>query len=497
MEKKIKDSEGKTSKPICVTSLLQTGAALRKAGKFELAKNIYQKILGIETNNFSAINALAILYAQTHEKEKAEKLFQQAIQIRPTSADLFFNLGCLYHGLKEWDKAIETYETGLQLDENHGSCHNNLGNIYKEQEDFEKAREYYRKAIASDANHVNAYIGLAAIHFTLGEIKQAEKTFRKAITIAPNYSRAHTQLGMILLLQGRLVEGWREYDWRYKQLEMQRNFKQPLWGGKPFRKQKLFISAEQGMGDAIQFIRYLPQVKALGGEVIVECQAALKSLWMAQPYIDEVVLLGEELPAFDMYCPLMTLPRVFNTALETIPGEAPYLCAPGKLNKQWHKKINDKGNLLRIGIAWAGNSHYVNDKYRSCSPEDFAPLIAVEGLEFFSLQKGFKKEENKTWLKAQGVTNLEDDLKDFAHTAACIEQLDLVISVDTAVAHLAGALNKPVWILLPYVCDWRWLQERETTPWYPSAQLFRQPQRKDWPATFKNMKKALQKWANQ
>ncbi|MHA7841228.1 MAG: tetratricopeptide repeat protein [Gammaproteobacteria bacterium] len=497
MEKKTEVSQEKIVQSIPMSSLLQTAAALRKAGKFDLAKNIYQKILQAESNNFSAINALAVLHAQANEPEKAETLFQHAIQLRPTNADLFFNLGCLYHSLKQWDKAIETYETGLQLNESHAGSHNNLGNIYKEQEDFERARTHYKKAIEADANHVNSYIGLAAIHFNLGEIKEAEATFRKATTIAPDYPRSHTQLGMMLLLQGQMEEGWREYDWRYKQMEMHRKITQPLWEGKPFRQQTLLITAEQGIGDAIHFIRYLPQVNALGGKVIVECQPSLKALWMAQPYIDTVITMGQPLPEFDIYCPLMRLARIFNTTLDTIPGEVPYIVTPEKLVSQWSKKMGDKDVLFRVGIVWAGNPHYVDDKYRSCTLENFVPLMSVEGVEFFSLQKGSQTAENKQWLLEHGITDLEEELKDFAHTAAVIEQLDLVIAVDTAVAHLAGALNKPLWVLLPYASDWRWLQEDKTTAWYPSAQLFRQPHWKDWDGLFKMVTKSLGKIVKQ
>ena len=493
MGKKTEVAQDTIATPVPLAPLLETAAALRKAGKFELAKSIYQKILQKDPNNLSALNALGVLYAQSNEKEKAEQLFQQAIQLRPTNADLYFNLGCLYHYSNQWDKAIEAYEIGLQLNANHAGSHNNLGNIYKEWEDFEKARDHYEKAIESDPKHVNSYIGLGAIHFTLGEIQAAENTFRKATTIAPDYPRAHTQLGMTLLLQGQLEAGWKEYEWRYKQPEFSRHFKQPLWQGKPFQKQTLLITAEQGAGDAIHFMRYMAQVKALGGHVIVECQPSLKSLWMAQSGIDEVITVGEGLPEFQFHCPLMGLARVFNTTLDTIPGEAPYICVPEKRSAQWKKKIGDKAASLRVGIVWAGNADYADDKYRSCSLEDFAPLMTLEGVEFFSLQKGASNEEDKKWLSAQKIIDLEEDLKDFSHTAACIEQLDLVISVDTAVAHLAGALNKPVWVVLPHVCDWRWLQKGNTTPWYPSARLFRQPRRKDWGGLFHGVTKALQK----
>ncbi|MGD0390626.1 MAG: glycosyltransferase family 9 protein [Tepidisphaeraceae bacterium] len=256
----------------------------------------------------------------------------------------------------------------------------------------------------------------------------------------------------------------------------------------------LLLHAEQGVGDAIQFIRYLPLVAQRGGKIIIECQTELQRLFQTTAGRCQIVARGQPLPAFDLHCPLLSLPRVFGTSLANVPNIVPYLHADAEDAGKWQHRLAEHASIVKVGLAWAGSPAHKNDRNRSIKLAGLAPLGQISGARFFSLQKGEAAAEAKTPPPGMQFVDWTEDLKDFADTAALIANLDLVIAVDTAVAHLAGAMNKPVWTLLPYVPDWRWLLQRHDSPWYPSMRLFRQPRIGDWDSVFAQVADALFLW---
>jgi len=304
----------------------------------------------------------------------------------------------------------------------------------------------------------------------------------------------HWNLALALLVQGHFPEGWEEYEWRWKTkglLSPRQLLPQPLWDGRPLAGRAILLHAEQGLGDTIQFIRYLPLVAQRGGRVIVECQPELQRLVQAMTPDIPVLARGQPLPDFAFQCPLLSLPKALGTTLATIPATVPYLHADAQNVQMWRDRLAGHGSALKVGLIWAGNPHHKNDRNRSVKLASLAPLAQVPGVQFYSLQKGAAAAQAKTPPPGMDLIDRTDDLQDFADTAAMIANLDLVIAVDTSVVHLAGALAKPVWTLLPYCPDWRWLLKRQDSPWYPTMRLFRQPEIGDWDSVIQQLAAAL------
>jgi hypothetical protein len=291
-----------------------------------------------------------------------------------------------------------------------------------------------------------------------------------------------------LLLRGDFSRGWADYEWR---LTTTRTFAQPQWDGGPLAGRTILLHAEQGLGDTLHFIRYAERVAAAGGNVVVECQAPLKRLLHDSLERIPVISHGEPLPSFDVHCPLLSLPRLFQTTLESIPARVPYVDANDALAPQWRARLADKDRHLKIGLVWAGSEAHQNDRNRSIPLATFAPLAQGPNTCIYSLQKGDAARQAAASSAPFPLVDWTSELHDFADTAALIAQLDLIITVDTAMAHLAGALGKPVWALVPHVPDWRWLLDRDDSPWYPTMRLFRQTNPGDWTSVLERVATAL------
>jgi tetratricopeptide (TPR) repeat protein len=326
--------------------------------------------------------------------------------------------------------------------------------------------------------------------------KEAIAAFLRCIAINPTVPEAHYNYSLALLTLGDFQQGWEEYEYRLKckGLFLRRDFTQPQWDGSPLEARTILLYAEQGVGDALQFIRYLPLVEQRGGRIIVECQAELQRLFQTTAERCQIVADGQPLPAFDLHCSLLSLPRVFQTTLANLPQTVPYLQADAEETRKWQHRLADDSPIVKVGLAWAGNPDHKNDRNRSMKLARLAPLGQAPGVRFFSLQKGATAAQAKTPPPGMDLVDWTEELKDFADTAALIANLDLVIAVDTAVVHLAGAMGKPVWTLLPFVPDWRWLLEREDSPWYPTMRLFRQNSWGDWDSVITRVADALSQW---
>jgi tetratricopeptide (TPR) repeat protein len=382
------------------------------------------------------------------------------------------------------EEAAAQFQKAIALRSDYAEALYNLGGVRHEQYRVPEAMAAYRAALAIRPDHYKACNNLAKAHQDLGDIDAAIDWYRQALSIKPDYGEAHFNLATARLLTGDYLEAWEDYEWRFQRSDWRRvyprRFDKPCWNGESFVGRTLLVHCEQGFGDMFQFARYVPMVKARGGTVILETRQALFRLFEGLPGVDRLVLFSQDHPStvdFDSYVPLLSLPGIFRTSLDTIPGQVPYLKAEPSKVRQWRSRI--AGAELRVGLVWAGTA---TDPRRASPLAWFAPLSSIEGIRIFGLQKGPAADLLETEGPPKGmlIDNIGREFEDFRDTAAAIENLDVLVTIDTSVAHLAGALGKPVYLLLPDVPDWRWMLTRDDSPWYPTMRLFRQETAGDW-----------------
>ncbi|HIJ88385.1 MAG TPA: glycosyltransferase family protein [Desulfuromonadales bacterium] len=430
---------------------------------------------------------------QRGNADEALVRFQSALDLDRSNGTLHLYAGAALHDLGRYEEAVASYQKALNCAPETGEIHNNLGNSLLALGRFAEAADCFSRAAGFLATSpVPLATGATALQ-ALGKISEAEAACRKAIQLDPSFAAAHWNLALNLLLQGRYEEGWPEYDWRWRKPDFTspcRHTDIPLWDGSPLEGRTILLHAEQGFGDAIQFIRYASLVAERGGTVIIECHPQLVRLFQSVSGIHSVVPFGAALPPFSCQAPLLTLPGIFGTTLQYIPSTSPYLCVSAVQQQKWSALMSNYPMNPRIGLVWAGKKY--PDPLRSCHLPELAPLLSVKNVTFFSLQLGEEAGHVNAQQSACNLVDLTIQIEDFADTAALIEQLDLVISIDTAVAHLAGAMGKQVYLLLPFAPDWRWLLERTDSPWYPNTQIFRQKQPGDWDDVISRAQSALE-----
>ena len=387
-----------------------------------------------------------------------------------------------------FDEAMACYQTALDQGLNDVAIYVSQGDALQLMGKNEEAKRAYQLAADVDPKCRFAWAGLGMMYQVESDFAEAEACYRRALEIDPEFGQAHFNLAALLLVHGRLTEGWAEYAWRWKipNALRQRDSAGPMWDGSPLPHGTLLMFGEQGLGDTLQFIRYVSLVRQRVGRIIVECSPNLRSLFERLPEIDQVVVRGEPRPVCDAQVPMLSLPGIFGTSLETVPREVPYLHPDPKRVAQWRDELG-KAAGLRVGVVWQGNPQHRFDRYRSFSSLEFKPLADVPGVRLFSLQKGPGSEQLPDLARQCAVVDLADRIQDFNDAAAVMKNLDLVVSCDSAPVHLAGALGVRVWMPLPYTPDWRWLLEREDSPWYPTMRLFRQPPDGNWQPVFERM----------
>ena len=422
--------------------------------------------------------------------------------LRPEYAEAHSNRGNALHELKRFGEALASYDRALALRPDFSEAHSNRGNALQELRRFEEAVASYDRALALRGDLAEAHSNRGNALKELARFDEALASYEAALAVRPDFADAHFNEAMCRLLIGDLYRGWEKSEWRWETEQIRngkRDLSQPLWlGSEEIAGKTILLHAEQGLGDTIQFGRYAPLVAARGARVILEVQRPLHGLMSTLSSTVHVASSGDPLPDFDFHCPLLSLPLAFATRLDTIPSATRYLSARDEQTRAWRERLG-RHDKPRIGLAWAGNPRKelpgANriDGQRSIALDRLAPLFEVTACEFFSLQKGGEavRQLRDSALRHQ-VTDLTDDLHDFSDTAALIENLDLVISVDTSVAHLAGALGKPFWLLNRYNTCWRWLLDREDSPWYPTARLFRQDTTREWEPVIRRVAVALQ-----
>jgi FkbM family methyltransferase len=464
------------------------GVALYHQGKLDDAIANYRLAIALNPKHVSAYNNLGTALKSQGNVEEARACYEQAIALDPNYANAYDNLGTICQEQKDLDTAISHYRKAIALHPGHANAYCNLGTALKEKGDYEAALACYQEAIRLEPNHPDAYNNCGGTLYELGRYEEAIAYQEQALRYKPDHADAHLNLGIMLLLLGNFQRGFVEYHWRWQTRQCPNlRYPEALWDGSGLTGKILLLTAEQGFGDTIQFARYAPLVKQqYGGEVVLACQKPLLPILSTLQGIDRCVDRDRVDVETNLHAPLLELPRILGTTLETIPATIPYLTAnPSLLPLPDHQP-----SAFNVGIVWSANPNNSTTPKRSCGLDFFLPLLSIPNLVVYSLQKD-PSEAEQAQLAQHGIHDLNPFLANFACTAAAIAQLDLVISVDTAVAHLAGALGQPVWTLLPSVADWRWLRDRTDTLWYPTMRLFRQPQARDWAAVSEQIQLAL------
>jgi tetratricopeptide (TPR) repeat protein len=460
------------------------GIILRENGQLEEAITCYQKALEINPEFSLAYYNLGSVFKEKGQFAKAITCYQKAIQFNPNLADAYNNLGIILRDNGQLEEAITCYQKAVEINPDLANLYYNMGAVLQDKNCFDEAIAYYQKSLELNPYLDDAYNNLGYSFKENNQIDEAMICFQKAVEINPNLAEAHWNMSHALLLSGNLKDGWREFEWRWKVegLLFQRKFLQPLWDGSDITGNTILLYAEQGLGDTIQFIRYASLVARRCAAVIVESQKELKLLLQNVEGVNRIMEYGEPLPEFDVRCPLLNLPSLFDTSLDNIPNRIPYVTAEPVLVNKWRDKIKYDESKFKVGLVWAGNPKYKKDHYRSFSLITFSPLSQLKEITFYSVQKGEGAEQAKSPPGGMKLVDFTEELHNFTDTAALIENLDLVISADTAVAHLTGAMGKPIWTLLPFAPDWRWMLTREDSPWYPTMRLFRQHSTGNWRA---------------
>ncbi|MCP4576824.1 MAG: tetratricopeptide repeat protein [Deltaproteobacteria bacterium] len=466
------------------------GNVYQEQGDYGRARACFESSLKIQPDFVKAHHNLGVLLKRMGDVRGAERHFRAVIKLQPGFAEAHNNLGNILLSDGRLHEAVNCFKRAVGIRQDYPQAHYNLGVAFNRMADFETAKAAFETAVRQDPGFVEAHHNLGVALQNLGEAQEAICAFNKVLTLKPDFVEALWNRSLARLLSGDLPGGFKDYEARFHKLDHSRiypgAFSTPRWEGEPFQGKRLLVHYEQEFGDTLQFVRYLPKVKSHGGTVILEVQGELHELMKRVGGVDLLIdgkkTPGPQVPC-DYHVPLLSLPGIFQTRIEDIPRKIPYVFPDPQKSEYWKKQLSDEKGL-KVGIVWAGNLSDEKGRHRSCSLEYFVPLGSLASIRFYGLQKGDAAGEIDTAYPSFRATNLSERLTDFSETCAVIDNLDLIISVDTAVAHLAGAMGKATFVLLSKPCDWRWLLDRDDSPWYPSIKLFRQPRQGDWDSVF-------------
>jgi Flp pilus assembly protein TadD len=510
---------------------LNAAIELHQSGKLVEAEAAYRRILSRNPRDPDALHLLGTLAGQGRRPDIAVDLIGKALALRPDEPDylgnygeflrlvgraaeaiaalrrsiairpgspfVHNNLGVALATSGRTDEAIREFRQAVSLAPQYADALSNLGISLREKGDLDGAIGYLSRAIELAPANFSAQSNLGTALVDAGRFDEAMSALNRAVDLQNDYAKARWNRGLLKLMLGDFQRGWEEFEWRLKCREIMgdRNFPQPRWtSGSPAGK-RLLVCLEQGYGDVFQFLRFIPRIQALGAHPIIECPPELLQLLGPNLPGCEIAIEGKPLPSFDIHVSILSVAGILSSRLDTIPTDIPYMRADANLSRKIAAEMGPRGLGPRVGIAWAGRPTHPNERNRSMKLAQFGPLAAIPNIEFFSLQKGEAAAQAASPPTGMHLRDLTAQLPEFADTAALIDNLNLVISVDTAVAHLAAAMGKPVWILLPYVPDWRWMLKRTDSPWYPTVRLFRQPQRGDWAQPLREITRALATFA--
>ena len=472
-----------------IDAALAQSRQLQEAGDVDGAAALVDAVLAGHPRHARALTRLGTLRFIQGRLDDAQSLYGAALALEPQNADLHFNLALVHGGRGDAGRSIAGYRAALALKPDFHEAHFNLATVLHEIDDLEAAIASYEAAEKCTPGRREVLIGMGLARLELDQLDAAITCFDRILAMDPHYPEAHLYKAMAQLKRGEYAEGWDNYDHRFDTEEIRgarRDYPGPRWRGEALQGHTILLIAEQGFGDTIQFIRFAPLLVERGARVIVEAPAPLATLLGSMPGI-RIVVAGAALPPYDFHSYLMSLPRFLARNLGAIPAVIPYLQPTPTKMAAWRERLAaDSG--FKVGLVWAGDPHkehpsgYRADRRRSSSLGQLARLGEVAGVSWYSVQKGAAAAQAHAADAPFELVDTGPELHDFDDTAALLQALDLVVTVDTAVAHLAGALGRPVWVMLRYDCCWRWLKERNDSPWYPTARLYRQPRRFDWAA---------------
>jgi len=457
--------------------------SLQSLRELDRALVAIQNAISLSPEDGKLLNNLGTIYLDQGNQGEAKRAFTSAIELLPEYPIPAFNLGYVQFLEEDYQASLSSFDLALGINPKWSSAWINRSNTLYVLDRYEEAIAGYKKALEIDPNIAVAHKNLGSAYRRLGAPQCAISHFSKALVIQPDHAKSHLGLAMAYLKSGELSKAWRHYEWRFEATHANfgANFdlNRPLWRGEPLAEKTLLIIGEQGAGDLIQFVRYSEQVSALGAKLKLICAPELVRLMQRTGTFDSVHDRSGQWPQdYDYYIPLLSLPGLFETTLESIPGTVPYLLHDAARGNYWKNRIGR--DSISIGLIWSGNPEQLENTYRSCPLSQLQPLLEIEDVTFYSIQKGAGAAEIHDLPDPGKITDYTDELRDFAETADLISALDLIISIDTSTAHLAGALGKPVWTLLWHAHCWRYLTGRRDSPWYPGMRLFRQPQLGDW-----------------
>ncbi len=508
----------------------QLGLVVLQQGRPVESVDFIRQAIALRPGDAPAYSDLGVAYRCAGNLDHSIDCFRHAVQLQPNAAHVHRNLGDALQAAGRNDEAIASYRAAIAVAPNEAGAHNNLGNVYLHLGQLEEAAACYQRAVqydprllqaqsnlgdvltklgnaeaglacaqrvlALDPNFPDGHLNMGVCYWRMGLFPEAETCYRRAIALRPDFADAHLNLGLLLLLHGRNEEGWREYEWYQRSpthLHRQRNFATPAWDGSPVEGKTILAYADQGFGDTLQFVRYLPLLLAQSraARILVECQRPLIPL-LRQLGNAQIEFVPQDpsqpVPAHDFHLALFNLPLALRY-FEPLKTEGPYLQADASKRTEWRARLGST-RTPRVGIAWSGNPAQADDRRRSMTPETFQPILQVPGITFVTLQIDPRGPLPPVIAEA-GVLDLREHIADFTDSAALLAELDLIITVDTSVAHLAGTLGRPVWTMVSFIPDWRWGRDRHDSPWYPSMRLFRQPQPGDWDTVVKEVAAAL------
>jgi Tfp pilus assembly protein PilF len=459
---------------------LNLGNALRQVGRLADAVDSYRRAIALNPDYGMAHSNLAATLIDQDEFAAGLASAERAVELIPDFAGAHVSRGAALLGLERFAEAEAPLRQALALLPDQAEIHNNLGVALQQLDRVDEAIAHFERAAILDPDQARTQKNLGGVLERQGRLEAAMVCYDRALALEPDNPEMHLSRSQLRLLHGDFPRGWADYEWRwsYKDGPRPRDFGVPRWAGEDLHGETILLHAEQGLGDSIQFLRYVPMVAERGAIVVLEVQEILTRLAADLPGAAVIMPPSEPLPGLDLHCPLLSLPKAFDTRLETIPARVPYLTPPVDARAWWASHLGNRTGL-KVGLAWAGNPQNLHDPVRSMTLAALQPLLDVRGVHWFSLQVG-ERAGDCALVVGTAIDDLSPRLTDLAETAAAICHLDLVISVDTAVAHLAGALGRPVWVMLAFIPAWRWLLGREDSPWYPTMRLFRQTRPDDW-----------------